>query len=211
MEQRGVGGEPLVRIKLYIEGGGDGATQDTAFRAGWTAFFEKAGLRKMPRPIRGGGRGQTFDAYCTAVKTRRSDELPLLLVDSEDLVNVGHDAWQHLKASDKWTKPRGAETADAFLMCTCMETWFVADREALKAFFNDCWKDKALPKWPDLEKVEKGRILQALDKATAGCGDRKYAKGKVSFDLLKVIDPKEVERHLPSARALLDRLRAAAA
>jgi len=211
VEQRGAGGEPLVRIKLYIEGGGDGATQDTAFRAGWAAFFEKAGLRKMPRLIRGGGRGQTFDAYCTGVKTRRPDELPLLLVDSEDLVNVGHDAWPHLKASDKWTKPRGAETADAFLMITCMETWFVADREALKAFFHDCWKDKALPKWPDLEKVEKGRILQALDKATAGCGDRKYAKGKVSFDLLKVIDPKVVERHLPSASALLDRLRAAAA
>lgn len=195
-----------MKIKLYIEGGGDSASQDTAFRAGWTAFFERAGLgeaRKMPRPIRGGGRAQTFDAYCMAVKTRKPDELPLLLVDSEDLVKAGSDAWKHLKACDHWAKPHGASSADAFLMITCMETWFVADREALKDFFRKGWNDKALPKWPDLEGVEKDKVLEALVKATAG----KYAKG--NFDLLKVINPTVVEKSLPSARALLERLRKA--
>lgn len=201
-----------MKIKLYIEGGGDGPTQDTEFRAGWTAFFEKAGLkaaRKMPKPIRGGGREQTFDAYCTAVKTRKSDELPLLLVDSEDVVKAEHDAWQHLKARDTWTKPKGAGKTDAFLMITCMETWFLADREALKDFFKGCWNDKAIPKWPDLEKVDRKKALAALEKATANCGERQYAKGKVSFELLKVIDPAVVEKTFPSAKALLDRLRKA--
>jgi len=201
-----------VKIKLYIEGGGDSPTQDTEFRAGWTAFFEKVGLkeaRKMPKPIRGGGREQTFDAYCTAVKTRKPDELPLLLVDSEDVVKPGHDAWQHLKARDKWTKPKEAGKNDASLMITCMETWFLADREALKDFFEGCWNDKALPKWPDLEKVERKKAYAALVKATTNCGERQYAKGKVSFELLKVIDPAVVEETFPSAKALLDRLRKA--
>lgn len=201
-----------MKVKLYIEGGGDSPTQDIEFRAGWTAFFEKAGLkdaRKMPKPIRGGGREQTFDAYCTAVKTRKPDELPLLLVDSEDVVKAGHDAWQHLKARDKWTKPKEAGKADAFLMITCMETWFLADREALKDFFKSCWNDKALPKWPNLEKVDRKKAFNALVKATANCGDRQYAKGKVSFELLKVINPALVEKSFPSAKALLDRLRKA--
>ena len=62
-----------MKIKLYIEGGGDSHLQDTEFRAAWAAFFEKAGLRalrKMPATFRGGGRAQTFDAYCTAVIER---------------------------------------------------------------------------------------------------------------------------------------------
>lgn len=201
-----------MKIKLYIEGGGDNPVQDTEFRAGWTAFFKRAGLdavRKMPRPIRGGGREQTFDAYCTAVKTRKADELPLLLVDSEDVVQTEHDVWQHLKTRDNWNKPKEAGKNDAFLMITCMETWFIADRGALKDFFKGCWNDKALPKWTNLEKVERKKAFAALVKATANCGERQYAKGSVSFDLLKVIDPAKIEHAFPSAKALLERLRKA--
>ena len=201
-----------MKIKLYIEGGGDSPMQDTEFRAAWAAFFEKAGLgklRKRPATFRGSGREQTFDAYKTAVRMRRSDELPLLLVDSEDLVAPDQSVWAHLKARDNWEKPSGAGDQDAFLMIACMETWFVADRAALKRFFHDCWRDNALPQWPDLEAVEKTKVFDALARATAGCGDKQYAKGKVSFDLLKVIDPAEVEVACPAAKLLLNRLRTA--
>jgi uncharacterized protein DUF4276 len=210
MEQRRAGRQPLVKIKLYIEGGGDSHLQDTEFRAAWAAFFEKAGLkalRKMPATFRGGGRDQTFDAYCTAVKNRRRNELPLLLVDSEDLVTAGHSVWKHLKERDGWNKPPGAGSHDAFIMITCMETWFVADRAALKQFFHDCWRDQSLPKWPRLEVIEKAKIFRVLDQATSACGARKYSKGKVSFDLLQSIDPAVVAMVCPAAKALLDRLR----
>lgn len=199
-----------MKIKLYIEGGGDSHLQDTEFRAAWAAFFEKAGLkylRKMPATFRGGGRAQTFDAYCTAVKNRRRDELPLLLVDSEDLVTTGHSAWKHLNERDGWAKPAGAGSHDAFLMITCMETWFVADRVSLQEFFHGCWKDQSLPSWPQLEAVEKTKVFRALDQATASCGKRKYSKGKVSFELLKKIDPAKVENACSAAKALLERLR----
>lgn len=53
-----------MKVKLYIEGGGDSALQDTLFREGWRKFFENAGLKgKMPATFRGGGRNATFDAY----------------------------------------------------------------------------------------------------------------------------------------------------
>jgi hypothetical protein len=200
----------LVKIKLYIEGGGDSHLQDTEFRAAWAAFFEKVGLkalRKMPATFRGSTRNMTFDAYCTAVKNRRQDELPLLLVDSEDLVTTGPSVWKHLKARDGWNKPAGAGNQDAFLMITCMETWFVADRAALHQFFRGCWRNQALPQWPQLEAVEKTKVFKALAQATASCRTRKYSKGNVSFAVLQSIDPAEVEKACPAAKALLDRLR----
>lgn len=201
-----------MKIKIYIEGGGDSRLQDTEFREAWAAFFEKAGLgalRKRPATFRGGGRKQTFDAYRTAVRTRKPGELPLLLVDSEDLVSSGHSAWQHLKARDGWEKPAGADEEDVFLMICCMETWFVADRGSLRSFFHDCWRDSALPQWPDLAVVEKTRVFAALALATAACGKKRYSKGKVSFDLLKAVNPAIVEQECPDAKRLLDRLRQA--
>lgn len=50
-------------------------------------------------------------------------------------------------------------------------------------------------------------VLQALDRATAGCAKR-YAKGRVSFELLGRLNPNLVEQACPHARALLVRLRA---
>lgn len=197
-----------MKIKLYIEGGGDGPDLDRSFREGWTAFFENAGFKgRMPRPIRGKGRQRTLELYETAVRTRRQGELPLLLVDSEELVSESRDEWSHLEEQDKWKRPSKSGDGDAFLMVCCMETWFLADREALRKFFHDCWRDNAVPQWSDLEAVPKETILEKLALATAGCGKKAYAKGKRSFEILKVIDPKLVEAKCPGAKRLLDRLR----
>ena len=197
-----------MKVKLYIEGGGDSHLQDVQFRAGWRTFFEKAGLAgRMPATFRGGGRGQTFAAFKTAVKTRKPDELPLLLVDSEETVNAAQTVWQTLHQRDGWEQPADAGNDDAFLMICCMETWFVADRTTLVSYFGQHWRDSALPQWPQLEEVSKERVFEALDKATADCGRKRYAKGKRSFDLLGVIEPAEVEQRCPAARLLLARLR----
>lgn len=197
-----------MKVKLYIEGGGDSHLQDTQFREGWQVFFQKAGLKgRMPAVVRGGGRAQTFDAFKTAVRHRKPDVLPLLLVDSEELVLQGKSAWAHLKQRDGWDKPEGAGDKDAFLMVAVMETWFLADRAALKRFFHDGWRDNFLPPWQKLEEVPKDKILDALVKATADCGRRRYAKGKRSFELLKEIDSATVEHACPAAALLLARLR----
>jgi hypothetical protein len=197
-----------VKVKLYIEGGGDGATLNASFREGWNYFFSNAGIQRGKLTvIRGKGRTRTFDLYQTALRTRREGELPLLLVDSEDLVAGGQDEWSHLKARDDWDKPEAAGDCDAFLMIVCMETWFLADREALRKFFHDCWRDNALPQWANLETVSKSDVLEKLAQATAACGKKSYAKGKLSFELLKVVDPAKVEEKCPGAKRLLDRLR----
>jgi len=197
-----------VKIKLYIEGGGDSRLQDSLFRKGWSEFFRKAGLAgRMPSTFRGGSRSKTFDAFQIAVRTKKVDELPLLLVDSESLVAAGITEWEHLKAHDGWDKPNAAGDEDAYLMICVMETWFLADLEATQTFFRNCWRDKAVPQWANLEEVAKTDIMRALEQATTDCGKKQYAKGKLSFEILGVIDPAVVENHCPSAKRLLDRLR----
>ena len=199
----------MVKVKIYAEGGGDGQLLDTLFRQGWTEFFKKAGLTgKMPSVVRGKGRRRTFDLFKTAITNPKADELPILLVDSEDPVKAGHTVWQHLKERDDWDKPTGADDNHAFLMVQVMETWFIADREMLKTYFKSDFKDDKIPQWPKLESVTKQAIYDALDKATAECKTKKYTKGKISFEMLALLDPNKVEAACPAAIRLLDRLRA---
>lgn len=194
-------------VVLYIEGGGDNRRQSAQFREGWREFFTMAGLGgRMPKVVRGGSRQQTFDQFAADIVERRPDVIPLLLVDSEAPVRPDHSVWQHLEARDRWNKPSDASDDDAFLMVQVMETWFLADRDALRNYFDAQFAENALRQWPQLEAVPKQRVLDALQSATARC-QRRYTKGKVSFELLAQVDPAHVEAACPHAKALLDRLK----
>ncbi|HAD11109.1 MAG TPA: hypothetical protein DCF33_01600 [Saprospirales bacterium] len=193
----------MVNIKIYIEGGGEGKDLDSRFREGWTKFFKSAGLEgKMPRPVRGKGRDNTFDLFCTAIKHAGPNDLPLLLVDSEDPVHQNHNIWDHLSARDKWSKPDNADENHAFLMVQLMETWFLADTRILKSYFGNNFNENKVPKWTNLESVEKSKVLNVLNKASNG----KYEKGKISFELLGRLNVEIVKAKLPNAKRLLDYL-----
>jgi hypothetical protein len=195
-----------VKVKVYVEGGGHTDAQHTQFRAGWTTFFTKAELKRRPQTVCCGSRGRAFDRFRTAVQAE-PDVVHLLLVDSEDTVAAGKSNWQHLKErnDDKFDKPPAAGADDAHLMICAMETWFMADREALKTFFPGL-NENRLPAWKDLERVPKKDVDAALKGATKDC-EQPYSKGRLSFVLLGKINPSEVERQCPAAKRLLDRLR----
>lgn len=198
-----------MKVKIYIEGGGDIDGQRERFRAAWVKFFKKSGLTNMPQTVVCGSRTRAFDRFTTAVR-HDADMLHLLLVDSEDGVKSGKSAWQHLKnrKDDNFDKPSKAGVKDAFLMICCMETWFLADRDALAAFFGQGFNGKAIPAWAKLEEVPKRDVIDALDRSTKACGPRQYAKGDLSFELLATINPTEVEQKCDEAKRLLNRLRA---
>lgn len=195
----------MVNIKIYIEGGGEGKDLDSRFREAWSKFFQAAGLKgRMPRPVRGKGRKHTHDLFCTAFKNRKAEELPLLLLDSEDAVSEGDTTWQHLKKRDQMDRPKDATEDHAYLMVQVMETWLLADPEALRTYFGSKFKADKIPAWPDLEAQSKQSIFDALDKATAECSEKQYAKGKVSFEVLASISPEKVKEKCPHAKRLLE-------
>ncbi len=165
---------PMVKIKIYIEGGGKAKT--------WTAV----------------------DLFCKALEHQKPEELPLLLVDSEEAFKDDTSVWQHLKLRDNWDKPAEASEQHAYLMVQVMETWFLADIEALRAYFGNNLKPDKIPAWTDLESVRKKVVFETLDRATAQCGEKRYAKGKISFELLSSINPQKVADKCPHGKRLLD-------
>lgn len=84
-------------------------------------------------------------------------------------------------------------------MVQVMETWFLADRELLRGYFDEQFTEAPLRAWPSLEAVPKVTVLSALERATAGCG-KKYSKGKVSYELLGRLNPALVKLrvHMPA-------------
>ena len=192
--------------KLYIEGGGDAKSLKARFREGWNRFFEKAGVARRVKIVRGGGRKQTFDRFVTAVSEPSPGDLPILLVDSESAVQPEHSVWKHLRTRDNWPRPQNASDDQAFLMVQVMETWFLTDREALQDYFGVSFRQKKLKQWPRLEDLPKKTVLEALDQATAQCS-KQYKKGRISFELLAKINPGRVMRGCPHAKDLIERLK----
>lgn len=187
----------MVKVKLYIEGGGDSRSLHIECRRGFRKLFEKAGFKeRMPSTKACGGRSSTFDDFNTALEMASDDEVPILLVDSETAVT--EPAWKHLQDLDGWPRPNGATDDQAQLMVQCMETWCVADRGALRRFYGQHLQESALPALDGLEGRAKADVQQALEHATRECGrDREYKKGKRSFRLIAELDPLVLEEHLP--------------
>ena len=198
--------------RVYVEGGGSGRALKAKCREAFKSFFEAAGLRgRLPRVIPGGGRRQTYDDFCTALNNPRDDAFIVLLVDSEGPVAEGAGPWTHLRnrQGDEWDRPEGATDEQAHLMVQCVEAWFLADREALRAVFGAGLRPRALPQRAEIERVAKQDIFAGLQSAASDCARRRgYRKGRDSFDVLASLDPARVAAASPHAKRLVDVLTA---
>jgi hypothetical protein len=203
-------------VKLYVEGGGDTAPLKTACREGFTTFLTKVGVAKRPRVVACGSRRDAYESFCTAVK---NGEAAVLLVDSEGPVVAAHQQgkpdtwqpWQHLKQrpGDGWDKPTGAADTDCHLMVQIMESWFLADRATLAAFFGQGFKENQLPAVStSIEVVPKPQIYQSLENATKDCKTKTpYGKDAHSFKLLALIDPAKVTSASYWAKRFVDQVK----
>jgi len=200
-------------VTLYVEGGGDNKALRGSCRQGFRLFLEKAGFKgKMPTVFACGSRHSAYDDYCHAVA---HGEKAVLLVDSERPIKAQHQKgsqetwqpWSHLKAGDHWDKPQYSIDIDCHLMVQVMENWFLADRDALKAFFGQGFNGNALPSAP-IEDVAKDTLYNALKQATHACKTKAaYGKGEHSFKLLSLINPEKVTHASPWAKRIVDALR----
>ncbi len=193
-----------MKIKIYVEGGGDTRDLKSRCRRGFSEFFRKAGLEdRMPRIIASGGRQQAFDDFCTALEQSGAADFIVLLVDSEAPVADGIAPWTHLQNQDGWDRPSAAGDDNAHLMVQCMEAWLIADRERLAAFFAEGFSAKSLPARTAVENIPKPDLYAALKNATRTCRKGRYGKGRHSFDILAQVDPAKVLTASPFARRLV--------
>ena len=188
----------MVSVMLYVEGGGEHARE---FRRGLGMFIERAGAAgKMPRIVICGRRDNAFDKFRTA---HEYGEDAMLLVDAEEPVTaVG--PWEHLKGRDYWNQPVGAKDAQCHLMVQVMESWFLADVDALESYYGQGFRRQALPRNPKIEDVSKLDVNNGLDQATRDSQKGPYSKGKHSFEILERLDPTKVMEASPYAKRLIE-------
>ena len=197
----------MVEVKIYTEGGGDAERLLRACRAGFTAFFERAGLKgMMPRVVACGGRGAAMDRFRSALAMATSDQVHLLLVDSEDPVTgpcSGATAISFLDTRDGKGLADVASGHQCHLMVQVMESWFLADPNELSRFYGQGFNGTSLPTTL-LETRAKRDVYAALSSATRNTKTRgAYGKGEHSFELLSRIDANKVIERSPWADRLV--------
>lgn len=187
------------RVHLFVEGGGNSnKALKIECRKAFAKLIEAAGFDgRMPRIVACGGRGGAFDAFQTELQTSST---AVLLVDSEGPV-FSESVWQHVKNrdGDGWEKPASANEDDLHFMVQFMETWLIADVDAIKLVFGNSFKEKKIPKNQNLESVSKNKIMDGLEKATQDCSSQ-YNKGVHSFKILASVNPEKLTKECPYAK-----------
>jgi len=187
----------MVNARLYIEGG-ESKEDQIRCREGFRKLLEKMGFSgRLPRLTACGGRASAFDDFRTAHASPKRGGFIAMLVDSEDPLEDIEKTWNHLRARDGWVRPPGAQDEQVLFMTTCMETWIVADRAALRGHYGQHLQENALPPLVELEKRTRHDVHDRLVHASRNCSNA-YAKGKRSVVVLAALDPATLKQHLPS-------------
>ena len=187
----------MVSAIIFVESGAKGKAARNRVREGFGKLFKKCDFgRRLPAVVPSGSRNDAFDNFKNALEKNPS-QIAFLLVDSEDPIIDVERTWQHLKVRDGWDAPEGATDEHVLLMTTCMETWFVADRETLRTYYQTCLSEGKLPADTDREQRHRHDLLRALEAATKDCSSP-YGKGDRSFDLVAELDPKRLMSRLPN-------------
>jgi hypothetical protein len=186
-----------VKVHIYVEGGGDTTFHKRACAQGFRKLLKKIILPDGPMPeiIACGSRQLTYKRFCTAIG-QSCDKVCLLLVDSEAPVTTA-TVWEHLKnrRGDGWECPSATTEENVYLMVQCMESWFLADHDVLKQFYGQGFNANVLPKQPNIERISKQEVYEALKAATRTTKTKgEYHKTKHSFTILALLDPKKVGR-----------------
>ena len=158
----------------------------------------------MPSIVACGGRDRVYDKFKLA--HTESNRTVLLIVDAEELVTA-QSAWQHLKNRDGWDRPSGVQDYQCHLMVQAMESWLVADREALGRYYGAGFRSNSIPQWPHVERVPKPDVEDRLKHATRHTSKGSYHKGSHSFEILGMLDPDKVMNASPYAKRFIDTLR----
>lgn len=197
-----------MRVRIYVEGGGDNEDTITRCRQGFAAYCAKAAPGKhRPRIIPCGGRNETFDKFQNAVRTCKAGEFCALLVNSEGSVGTKSPVI-YLSARDNWSFPQ-LQGHQVFLMVQAMEAWFLADRNALLEFYDGGFLANSLPGRPtNVEAVPKDDLEPKLKHASGPTKTKgEYHKTRHAFELLARIDPVKVEEASPHAKRFNEFLR----
>ena len=191
-------------IKLYVEGGGRGTNKNATIKLqqGFDAFLRElkdaARAKKISfRVIPSGSTTDTYEEFIFSVENS-PQSFNLLLVDSDETVAKDESACAFLQRKYKKWKLQTINDEQCHLMVQIMESWFVADVDALKDFYGQDFRESAIPKnQKNVEKIDKARVESALKAATAKIKNGVYHKIRDGAKILEKINPQKVRASAP--------------
>lgn len=200
----------VTEVRIYVEGGGDGKDTKAQLREGFAKFLAELVQSARDRRTRWniiacGSRQAAYDHFVWA-RQSYPETLNILLVDSEGPVTVG--PWQHVGTRDNWASV-GASASNLYLMTQLMESWLVADAEALQVFYGNEFNPNPIPKQQNIEAVGKSQVMDALLHATRNTQKGEYHKSRHAPKLLALVRPAHVRARAADCNRLFTDLKAA--
>jgi hypothetical protein len=180
----------VAEIRIYFEG-------DRALKPGFHQFLGE--LRVLARAKR---------CQLSLIDTRATP-----LEDLQDGIRANPHAWSILLMDSDGPVDRERLTRlglsrpardSVFWMVQVMESWFLADKDALARFYGPRFLPKALPQNPQVEKIPKADALRGLKDATRRSSKGPYHKTQHAPALLALIDPARVRQAAPHCKRLFD-------
>ena len=203
MDQRPTWRKAVVRAIIYLEGGASGPKSkilDIRCERAFHKLLDRMGFTgRKPRLVACGGRDDVYKSFYRALRSSVNGYVAMW-IDSEEPIADIEKAWKHLAevtTVGAWKQPEDAKDDQVLFMTTCMETWIVADRAALREHYKQNLNENPLPHPSGFESQQRHEVQQALETATKNCNNA-YAKGKRSFDIFEKLDPAVLRQHLPS-------------
>ena len=190
----------VTTIRVYIEG-------DSQLRPGFVRFFDRHIRQARERGIRfnirlTGSKEKTLGAFMIANQENPSD-LNVCLIDS-DRSDDG-TLWQELlrrrDRHPRWRRLQRLERKQAHWMIQAMEAWFLADRAALRRYYGQQLRERAIPgSESTVENTsDPASILKA---ATRNTRKGRYHKTQHAPDLLEAVDVDKVRGNAPACERL---------
>jgi len=175
------------QIRIYFEG-------NPGLKRPLQVFLEKADprLKNRIKPIPGRGRDDAI--YDFLLSVHRDPSLRhVLLIDSEG-PDDGH-LFDKLTREGSW-RPRKVVPTERQVgwLVQIMEAWFLADQEALHAYYGSDLQANALPRNPRVEAIPKADVLSGLKAASLRSTKGGYHKGAHAARILENLDPGRVRR-----------------
>ena len=186
-------------IYVYYEG-------DPELKAGYAAFFQavREAAQRLRIPFRlVAGQGRVVRDFMIALRAN-GDAFNVLLLDAERADDGTLRA--ELEGRGDWQPPRGVIVSpeQVHFMVQCMESWFLADLDALEAYYGQGFHRGSFPANQLIEAVPKQDVFRALKNATHNTQKKEYHKTRHAPELLARIRPAEVRARSPHCDRLFD-------
>ena len=183
---------------IYYEG-------SPALREGFSGFFSGiSGAR--PKLVDGKSFANTIRAFVIAAE--RGGAANFLLVDSD-----GPDEGRLLRkvtGNPEWKRGATVPEGRVHFMVEIMESWLLADKDALEAYYGQGFRPARLPANPRVEQIPKDDVTDGLHDATRDTGKGPYNKTKHAPSILARVDADKVRDAAPSCSRLFRAIESAA-